>query len=102
MSDGDGPRTLTESIVEGSAVGVIQLHIDGLVARAAWITDGGTHDMGTFSLALMGAAVSGGFVGVTYGLHCAGTGTVVARGLGAVARTTEPWRGPGLAVAGAR
>lgn len=103
VCDGAGPRILTESIVEGPAVGVIQLQIDGLVARAAWLSDGGGfHDMGSFSLALMGAGVSGGFVGVTYGLHCAGTGTVTARGLGAVARTTEPWRGPGLAVAGAR
>lgn len=81
--DGDGRRVLQEQVVDRPAEGTIRLHIEGLVAHASWTSPTGqVFSMGDFSLELMGAAVSGGFVGVTYGLHGQGSGLVVASGLG--------------------
>ena len=81
--DGGGPRVIREQVVDGPAQGTIRLHVEGLLAHASWTpTDGQVHSMGEFPLELMGAAVSGGFVGVTYGLHNQGSGVVVARILG--------------------
>lgn len=94
-SDGAGLRLLSEQIVDGPARGVLGLDVDGLVAHAHWTPeDGPRHDLGTVSLAAMGSVVSGGFVGVTYGLHCVGSGDVVARDLGMARRRRPAVAGP--------
>lgn len=80
--DHDGVLPLCESVVEGPPRGTIRVTVEGLLARATWTPVGGrSHPMGEFSLAAMGASVSGGFVGATYGLHCVGSGVVQARDL---------------------
>lgn len=90
--DGGGSRVIQEQVVDGPAQGTIRLYVEGLVAHASWTSAAGrVHSMGDLSLELMGAAVSGGFVGVTYGLHGRGSGVVVAHGLGESGPENRPW-----------
>ena len=72
----------SEVVAPCPAHGTLRLAVDGLVATATWLCgDGHAHPIGDLSLAAMGACVSGGFVGATFGLQCVGSGVVVAHGL---------------------
>lgn len=86
-SDGSVPLVLASVDVPGPARGRLRLDLVGLRAVAVWHATGGDPvEVATFSLAPLGAAVSGGFVGTVYGVLAEGAGTVRVRGL----RVTAP------------
>ena len=77
--DADGEREIDRTSVAGHPVGTLRLRIRGLRASPVWEPVGGpVHELAALPLDALGAARSGGFVGVTYGLVASGTGTVRA------------------------
>lgn len=75
----DGERVVAEHTASSAPRGRVELAIEGLEARASWMPeDGERQELGSVSLAEMGAIRSGGFVGTAFGILAIGDGTVTA------------------------
>jgi xylan 1,4-beta-xylosidase len=80
--EGGDEHVLAAVTVPGPPRGGLILDLDGLEAVATWSPEAGTDvPAATFRLDELGAAASGGFVGVVYGVLAEGTGVVRVRGL---------------------
>lgn len=82
ICDHDGARVLGREIVPGDPVGTLRLLVRGLRATPVWEpAEGERTELTALPLDRLGAARSGGFVGLVYGLLAQGSGTVRAAAL---------------------
>ncbi|MCL1870483.1 MAG: glycoside hydrolase family 43 protein [Promicromonosporaceae bacterium] len=83
---GDAEEVVAELTVAGPAAGTAVIEVDGARGHARWLAaDGTVVDVADLDLSHLGAAASGGFVGVVVGVVAVGTGAdrVRARALAA-------------------